>query len=201
MDWAAENLQVIRTLMERASVYRRALAPVMLATGLIGVVAAAIPCWIKVEEVQIFLLYWFGVAAVAMGFAFFLVRREALKHSEPFWSPPTRRVMQAFLPGLTVGLLAGISLMIQKELWLIPPSWVLLYGTALHAAGFFMPRGMKLFGWAFIILGGGVLLWLQHSPQYQTAQVGHYVMGTFFGLFQVFYGVYLFFTEKRKNDT
>ena len=28
-DWASENLQVIRTLMERGAVYRRALAPVM----------------------------------------------------------------------------------------------------------------------------------------------------------------------------
>jgi len=40
-NWAAENLQVIRTLMERSTLYRRALAPVMLVSGLIGTSAAA----------------------------------------------------------------------------------------------------------------------------------------------------------------
>src|SRR6266540_1083328 len=32
-NWAAENLRVIRTLMERSAVYRRALAPLMLLAG------------------------------------------------------------------------------------------------------------------------------------------------------------------------
>ena len=38
---AADNLQVIRTLMERASVYRRALTPILLWCGLLGVAGAA----------------------------------------------------------------------------------------------------------------------------------------------------------------
>ena len=32
-NWAAEQLQTIRTLMERSAVYRRALAPIMLFAG------------------------------------------------------------------------------------------------------------------------------------------------------------------------
>ena len=40
----------------------------------------------------------------------------------------------------------------RPRLWL-PLSWVVLYGCAFHAAGFFMPRGMKIFGWAFIVGG------------------------------------------------
>ena len=35
-NWAAEHLQVIRTLMERSAVYRRALAPIMTFNGAIG---------------------------------------------------------------------------------------------------------------------------------------------------------------------
>ncbi len=42
--WAEENLQTIRTLMERSAVYRRALAPIMLFAGLLGVTAAATGC-------------------------------------------------------------------------------------------------------------------------------------------------------------
>ena len=39
-NWAAEHLQVIRTLMERSAVYRRALAPVMIFNGCLGCIAA-----------------------------------------------------------------------------------------------------------------------------------------------------------------
>ena len=41
-NWAAEHLQVIRTLMERASLYRRALAPIMIYNGLLGISAGAL---------------------------------------------------------------------------------------------------------------------------------------------------------------
>ena len=34
--WAEENLQTIRTLMERSALYRRALAPIMLFAGVLG---------------------------------------------------------------------------------------------------------------------------------------------------------------------
>ena len=40
-DRAAEHLEVIRTLMERSAVYRRALAPVMTLAGVLGTAAAA----------------------------------------------------------------------------------------------------------------------------------------------------------------
>src|SRR6267154_136506 len=88
-NWAAEHLQVIRTLMERSAVYRRALAPIMIYNGVV---------WLDVTSAPLDL-----VNVLAM-------------------------------------------------LWL-PLSWVILYGCAFHAAGFFMPRGMRLFGWA-LILGG-----------------------------------------------
>jgi len=41
IDWAEENLIVIRTLMERSAVYRRALAPVMGLVGATGIAAGA----------------------------------------------------------------------------------------------------------------------------------------------------------------
>ena len=44
---AAEHLQVIRTLMERSAVYRRALAPVMIFAGALGMVAGFVGGWIE----------------------------------------------------------------------------------------------------------------------------------------------------------
>ena len=40
--WAVENLQTIRTLMERSAVYRRALAPIMIFVGTVGIVGGLV---------------------------------------------------------------------------------------------------------------------------------------------------------------
>src|SRR5438445_3553764 len=151
-NWATEHLQVIRTLMERSAVYRRALAPVMTLTGVLGL-AAALGGWLgKIESPRAFVVYWLLVSLAAIIGAFLLVRRQALKESEPFWSPPTRRVTQALLPGLVAGFIAGAvvfaispsapqdpgsQVRVLGLLWL-PLCWVVLYGGALHAAGFLM---------------------------------------------------------------
>src|SRR5678815_1227599 len=102
-NWASEHLQVIRTLMERSAVYRRALAPVMILNGVLGAAGAITGLAAEVASPRAFILYWVCVAAVALAGSFFLVRRQALKASEAFWSPPTRRVTQAMLPALAAG--------------------------------------------------------------------------------------------------
>jgi len=201
-NWATEHLQVIRTLMERSAVYRRALAPVMTLTGVLGL-AAALGGWLgKIESPRAFVVYWLLVSLAAIIGAFLLVRRQALKESEPFWSPPTRRVTQASLPPLSAGLILTVIALIAGgvDLGLLTVGWIILYGCALHAAGFFMPRGMKIFGWAFV-LGGCVLAaivgkFAWPGPFYLYA---HGMMGLFFGALHLAYGVYLYFTERGKN--
>src|SRR5208337_1910223 len=113
-NWAAEHLQVIRTLMERSALYRRALAPIMIFNGVVGLVAAALGWVLKVGSPHAFILFWAGVSVVALTGSFLLVRRQAIKEAEPFWSPPTRRVTQAFLPPLVAGLLISAVLFLRS---------------------------------------------------------------------------------------
>jgi hypothetical protein len=82
-------------------------------------------------------------------------------------------------------------------LWL-PIGWIILYGCALHAAGFFMRRGIKLFGWLFI--AGGCGLFALGIPDVPRPLYAHGVMGFFFGALHLAYGTYLCFTEKAKNE-
>ena len=197
-DWASENLQVIRTLMERGAVYRRALAPVMGAIGLTGLAAAALAVIAGVSTGGAFAGYWLAVAVVCLAEAFLLVRRQALKDGDTFWSPPTRRVAQALWPAFFCGMAAGLACLRLKpnDAWLLPAVWMALYGCALHSAGFFMPRGFKLFGWAFILAG---CVWvLAAPPSWAEASLA---MGVFFGGAHAAYGLYLYFTEKRGNET
>ncbi|EEF60338.1 hypothetical protein Cflav_PD3034 [Pedosphaera parvula Ellin514] len=204
-NWAAQNLQAIRTLMERSAIYRRALAPVMTFTGLVGVVAAVVGWYLNIESAKAFAAYWMTVSLIAVGGDYILVRGQSLKDREPFWSPPTRRVTQAMMPALFVGMMAGVICLLWVENAeipvLLPILWMLLYGCAIHAAGFFMPRGIRLFAWGFIILGCVLLVSLRFADIQMPIKLGHAEMGLFFGVFQLAYGVYLYFTEQRKNET
>ena len=208
-NWAAEHLQIIRTLMERSALYRRALAPVMIMDGALGTVAAAAGIESGIRTAPAFIGYWMVVAIAAVVGSFLLARRQALKDSEPFWSPPTRRVAQALLPALFFGFVLGMVLLLPRTaahaamsaapeqvfVWL-PLVWVALYGCALHAAGFFMPRGMKFFG-AALVLGSSAFCVVTAPTWIFTPILGHGIMGLFFGLAHLAYGVYLYFTEQR----
>jgi hypothetical protein len=148
-----------------------------------------------------FVLFWFAVACAALAGAFVVVRRQALRDKESFWSPPTRRVAQAMLPSLYVGLIAGLLLAFvtddQELTWALIPLWMALYGVALHAAGFFMARGIRLFAWGFIIGGTLLLLGMAAAPDLPEFRFAHPVMGGIFGGFHLAYGIYLHFTEKN----
>jgi hypothetical protein len=210
-NWAAENLQTIRTLMERSAVYRRALAPVTTYVGTVGIIAAAVGWSLKINDSGLFAIYWMAISLIAIAGAFALVRRQALKNSEPFWSPPTRRIAQAMFPALLIGFVVGLMFAIYflhdvdaPPPGVLVPIWALLYGLALNAAGFFMPRGVKWFGLSFIAIGLVLLVMLvrESLPQdWKWDSYAHLLMGVVFGASHLAYGVYLYFTEPRKNET
>ena len=196
--WAEDNLQVIRTLMERTAIYRRALAPVMVMAGGVGTVAAVAGFLWRPP----FVLYWASVAVLVMAAGFFLTRRQALKDGEAFWSPPARRVAQALLPGLVVAaaltVVARLSGLVEEQhLTLV---WVMLYGCALHAAGFFAPRRLRVLGWIFIIGGAALLVMVGVFKMRMPLRCAHATMGVFFGLLHLAVGGYLYATEKGSND-
>jgi hypothetical protein len=115
------------------------------------------------------------------------------------------------LPPLVAGFLISAVMLLRAasapptfggvpDIASLPLSWVVLYGCAFHAAGFFMPRGMRLFGWVFII--GGCALFATGIPKdVNLSHYAHSIMGCFFGGLHLGYGVYLYFTEPRRNDT
>lgn len=203
-DWAAENLQVIRTLMERSVMYRRALAPMTLLAGVLGLVAAAIGWFAGFDQPVIFISHWLVTALLINVSALLLARKQAVKDHEPFWSSPTRRIALASLPGFIAGgmLTLAITWRWGNNADVIPwlmVIWMLFYGCALCAAGFFMPRGIKLFGALYLLLAGIVLFVLWPSLVQLTVRENHLVMGTVFGGLHLAYGIYLYFTEKRGN--
>lgn len=182
--------------MERSAVYRRALAPLMTFAGLLGTAAAAIGWRQQLDSPRSFVLFWGAVSIIALTGTLLLVRRQAIRAGELVWSPPTRRVSQALVPPLFLGAVAGVLVIFNGGVDLVPEIWVALHGCALHAAGFFMPRGMRVFGSCFVLAGAALLL-LQ--PLYRIEVSPHLVMGFFFGVLHLAYGIYLYFTEQARN--
>jgi hypothetical protein len=201
VDAANERLQVIRTLMERSAIYRRALSPIMIYLGILGAVSCVIGALAQIDSALGFGVFWMSVGLLGILGSFLLARRQAFKDHEPFWSSPTKRVTQAVLPPLFVGAVVGWILILtfggQSGIsWALPVSWILLYGCALHAAGFFTPRGIRLLGWLFI-LGGCSLALSSISVQVQLPFItSHMLMGIFFGGLQLAYGIYVHFTDR-----
>ena len=200
-NWAEENLLTIRTLMERSAVYRRALAPIMLMAGVVGLAGAATTFFLRVDDPKLFAGIWYALANVVLVVALLLTRRQAMKSQELFWSPPTRRVVQALIPPLFCGLFLSlvfgwVSNSTALDFFTVI-IWLLFYGCALHAAGAFMTRSVRLFGWAFI--AGATISTLTvlatHAPC--TPDAASLTMGFFFGILHLAYGVYLYFTEKK----
>ena len=201
-EWAEENLQTIRTLMERSAIYRRALAPVMLICGISGLAGGVAGWQWQFNSNQGFVLVWVVTAAFALGCSTLLIRQQALTESESFWSPPTRRVAQALMPAFSIGvIMAGVfarwgdAESTQELLILI---WCLCFGSGIHAAGFFIPHGMRWFGWLFVLAGCALIAFLNADVDLlRTLHSPHLLMAAVFGGLHFAYGIYLYFTEKK----
>jgi hypothetical protein len=204
--WAQQHLEVIRTLMERSAVYRRALAPTTLLVGAVGTAAAALGWFLPIDSGQMFGCFWLVVAVLAAGGALFVMRRQSLRDAEPFWSPPARQVVRAMLAPLLAGGVAGALMVLSPwrnphHAWWLPPIWIILYGCALHAAGFFMPRGIRWLGWIFVLLGCSLLAAVNCQScvaNLPDLRYAHWLMGAAFGGLHLAYGIYLRITETRK---
>jgi len=199
---AAEHLQVIRTLMERSALYRRTLAPIMLYLGSVGVLASLGGLALGIERLRGFGVWWLAAAVAALAGAFAIVRRQAVQDGEPFWSPPAVRVTQAIMPPLSAGLLFSLALLVFGSgypFWLFILPNTLFYACAVHASGFFVLRGMRLFGWLIVASAGAALLGMPLVEAHPDPRLGHVLMGGLFGLGHLAYGTYLYVTEHRKT--
>jgi hypothetical protein len=201
-DWAAENLQTIRTLMERSALYRRALAPVMFLVGTIGLISGIAAILFNLKTTTAFVVWWFCAGAVAIAGTLLIARKQALKDAEPFWSAPTKRVVYSLCPSLFAGVLCGISAILSEgdhafNIRILPAFWIVFYGIALNSAGFFMQRGMKFFGLLLVIAGSLLIVALPLFNTDNTFKIPNILMLIFFGAVHLAYGVYLHFTEKH----
>ncbi|MBI4409857.1 MAG: hypothetical protein HY561_09130 [Gemmatimonadetes bacterium] len=152
---AMDNLRYIRETMERAGSFTA--VPGWGGVGM-GVTALA-AAWVASRQTSesAWLATWVIEALVAAVIASGAMAYKARAAGVPLLSGPARKFALSFSPPILVGVLLTLVLYRTGFVGLLPGIWLLLYGTAVMAAGAFSVRVVPVMGFCFLLLGGGAL--------------------------------------------
>jgi hypothetical protein len=182
---ASKDLERIRSLMDRATEYSHLSGVSILLSGVLAVAGVASCRVLGIDfnlpaHADLLAVVWggvFGLAAI-QGVAFSVAN--ARRKAEPAWSPLTRQVVTAMLPALFVGAaLTGYGLS-TGQIDLLPPCWMLAYGSSLMGLGLFAGWRIRLAAVAFLLLGAASLfLWKDQGLVAMLASFGglHLLLG------------------------
>jgi len=194
---AAENLRVIRKLMERATIYRAISAPTALAAAILTIPTATILARLSLDpDFQLAPMAWFGIwIAVYLlvdGINAFFLWRDAKRRDVRMISAGLKHALHSIIPPMFAGGLVSL-LLIQDSLLLATLSWVLFYGLALLATHSYAPTSIKTLGAIFVVAGLGIgciarLDWIHVDPQNEL-HVSALIMSFTFGLFHLVYAL------------
>ena len=195
-DAAFENLRIIRTLMERAHIYRAISAPAALTGGLLAILLACYQWSLAAEpgvrSPLVFLGSWLALLVITSALNFALLLKDSRGSGQPWFSDPMKMALRAFVPPMLAGGLLGIRLMLEGggDLALGAVAWILSYGLALLATGSFAPRSMVRLGWAFLAAGLALVLFTGHSSfALGPEREAPLFLGLTFGALHLAYGV------------
>ena len=192
---AEEHLRIIRSLMERATIYRTISAPTALVGGLLAIVTAAVIWWENGSrpaplDGRLFAEIWLAILAVVLAVNAVFVRREAEKDGRPFLSSGARLAVRAIAPCLIIPATTTIWFFknaepIDKEI--LVAVWIMFYGLSLLATALFAPRSLVLLGWAFLLSGVLVVFWPKPFGYDPRGIFPDLAMGATFGLYHLVY--------------
>jgi hypothetical protein len=197
---AEEDLRVIRSLMERATIYRAISAPAALVAGLLSIFAAA-AIYLNNEtgfsigqhvQGREFAIIWLIVLALVLIANAFFIWREAKKDGRPFISSGMKLALRAIAPNLLIPAAFTVWFLAPGYKWgadgLLVVLWIAFYGLALLSTGLFAPRSLVFLGWAFLISALSLPL-LGNTLEDLHVNVSSIAMGITFGLYHLVYAV------------
>ena len=215
-DRAEEHLRVIRTLMERATIYRAISAPTalvggILALGLTAFISAREHHWAETApevmrhiSARAFAALWLGALAIVIALNAFFVWREAHRDGRPFISPSMKLALRSILPCLVFPAATTIWFFydgyeFDNELLLVR-IWIAFYGLALIATQHFAPRSLVLLGWAFLLTAAAMMVGSRQLEYYATPLVPNLAMGLTFGLYHLSYAACVWSSSRRPGS-
>jgi hypothetical protein len=163
-EYAAQQLKVIRSLMERATIYRAISAPTALVGGLLSLGGFAMAYYAKhwrhhSLSAGEFLTVWLVILALTTLTNFIFLWRGSVQRGEPFFSHGMRTCLCSIAPAF---LAAGVLTLLVHRPIELAMAWLSLYGLALLATQLFAPRSLVILGGAFFVTGFALLATWKH---------------------------------------
>lgn len=192
---AEENLAVIRSMMERATIYRMISGPTALFAGVVTLAMVCFFPW-HIFDAQ-WEWAWCGAAILVLTVNTLLVVRKSSLEKTPVFSAGLKMGLKAILPALVVGAVIGFSQFRACDQVLLSWVWMLCYGVALMATGSFAPRSMWWLGVSFAITG---LYYFRIYPDgLASSSKANGMMLQTFGGYHFIYGLYVLLLEKKHS--
>ncbi len=198
---AVEQLRVIRSMMERATIFRALSGETALVGGAISLGVA----WVS-EKRQLWDWAWIWLGGLALVLAFYVFQLYRMKslYNRPFWSSGLRMALRGALPSLIVGGFLGFVFVRVGNEEAAASMWILHYGLALLAIREFAPKSMVWLGWAFVVFGllslATVANLLQLDREWYMRVNASRLMALAFGGFHLIYGGLIVTTGKREES-
>lgn len=172
---AAENIAFIRETLERSGQFSAVPGRGGVAMGLLAMAGALLAS--RQPDATTWLTTWIGVAIVGFLIAAGSMAAKARRAGVGLRAGPGRKFVFALAPSLVVAVLLTIPLASRGQVELLPPLWLLLYGTAITASGAFSLPALALMGSAFLGLGTAALFLPGHGDLFMAIGFGGLNLG------------------------
>jgi hypothetical protein len=161
-DRALDNLQFIRSAMERAGSFTSVPGWGMVVLGATALAASWYAGSLPVAPVygasqSRWFWVWMFEALLAAGIGVAALLYKALRAGDAIVHGPGRRFGLSVLPPFIVGALLTYVLWHAKQLALLPAVWLLCYGAGVVTGGAFSLRVVPVMGICFMVLGTAAL--------------------------------------------
>jgi hypothetical protein len=151
-DRAMDNLRFIRTTMEKAAGVTAVSGWGIAATGVVGAVAGALA--LRTADPASRLILWLVSAPIGLAVSGVGTVWKAHRSGDlPALRGAARKLALAFLPPMCAGAVLTLLCWRTGTTTLFPALWLLLYGTAVVAAGTWSVRSIPVMGGVFMALG------------------------------------------------
>jgi hypothetical protein len=184
-DSASRQLRVIRSLMERATIYRSISAPTAFVGGLLSLGGFATAYYAKHHRQHPlspteFLIVWLVILALTGLTNAIFLSRGAARRSESFFSPGMRCAFTSLAPAF--------------------------FSAGLLATQHFAPRSLVALGLTFFVAGSGLLVSWKHffmpNPHVEpSALVVSGIMAATFGGFHLAYAAVVWALGEEKQES
>lgn len=197
---AAEQLRVIRAMMERATIFR-ALSGETALVG--GAVSMAVAWFSEKRHGWPWASWWIGGLAIVLFFYVFQLLRKRTAHHRPLWSAGLRTALRGVTPSLIAGGFLGLLFVRSGNDVAAACMWIVHYGLALLAIREFAPKSMVWLGWAFVTFGVCSLATVTNVIHLDHDWMIHLnssrLMAISFGGFHLIYGGLIVTTGQREE--